>query len=113
MRKYPVPRFVILEHDWPERHWDLLLEEGSVLKAWRLAEQPSPGSRCRAEPNFDHRLLYLDYEGPLSGDRGSVQRWDAGEYFAHPAGIVLTGTKLNGLAEWHPESGYWVFTVEC
>ncbi|MFO0203155.1 MAG: hypothetical protein ACK528_08500, partial [Alphaproteobacteria bacterium] len=28
----------------------------------------------------NHRLLYLDYEGPVSGDRGHVTRWDWGEY---------------------------------
>jgi hypothetical protein len=33
-----------------------------------------------AEKTFDHRLMYLDYEGPISGDRGSVVRWDAGSY---------------------------------
>lgn len=26
----------------------------------------------------DHRLAYLDYEGPVSGDRGCVQRVDRG-----------------------------------
>lgn len=28
----------------------------------------------------NHRLLYLDYEGPVSGGRGHVTRWDWGEY---------------------------------
>ncbi len=28
----------------------------------------------------NHRLLYLDYEGPVSGNRGHVARWDWGEY---------------------------------
>ena len=31
-----------------------------------------------AEPNADHRLFYLDYEGPVSGGRGTVSRWAAG-----------------------------------
>lgn len=30
--------------------------------------------------NIEHRRLYLDYEGPISGDRGSVRRVDAGTY---------------------------------
>lgn len=31
---------------------------------------------------FDHRSKYLDYEGPLSGDRGSVKRHKGGHYAA-------------------------------
>ena len=26
-----MPRFVILEHDYPQRHWDLMLEGDGVL----------------------------------------------------------------------------------
>jgi hypothetical protein len=75
-----MPRFVILEHDWPERHWDLMLEAGAVLRTWRLASPPEPGRSIAATAIGDHRLLYLDYEGPLSGNRGTVKRWDAGEF---------------------------------
>jgi hypothetical protein len=75
-----MPRFVILEHDWPTRHWDLLLEAGDVLKAWRLLAEPALGKTIPAERNADHRLMYLDYEGPVSGDRGSVRRWAEGQY---------------------------------
>lgn len=75
-----MPRFVILEHDHPVRHWDLMLETGSILRTWRLAEPPRPGSVITAEATFDHRLHYLDYEGPVSGDRGTVTRWLAGTY---------------------------------
>lgn len=71
-------RFVILTHDWPSPHWDFLAERNGVLRAWRLLTEPVAGQDVAAESNFDHRLLYLDYEGPLSGDRGSVSRWDAG-----------------------------------
>jgi DNA polymerase Ligase (LigD) len=74
-----VPRFVVLAHDWPTPHYDLLLEAGHVLRAWRLADEPTPGVN-RAVPNADHRLHYLDYEGPVGGDRGTVARWAAGEY---------------------------------
>ena len=35
-----MPRFVILAHDWPTPHFDLLLEAGAVLKAWRLLAEP-------------------------------------------------------------------------
>lgn len=96
-----VPRYAILEHDWPTRHWDFLLEAGDVLRAWRLLAEPGQGSEVIAEKNFDHRRLYLDYEGPLSGNRGSVSRWDAGlfDWIADDAdGVVveLRGGRLAG-----------------
>jgi len=96
-----VPRFAVLEHDWPTRHWDLLLEEGPVLRAWRLLAEPGPGVTVPAEPNADHRLLYLDYEGPVSGGRGTVRRWDAGTFtwVTHETGRMVAefhGWRLDG-----------------
>ena len=98
-----MPRFAILDHDWPERHWDFLLEAGDVLRAWRLLEEPEIGKAIPAESNFDHRLIYLDYEGRLSGDRGSVLRWDAGSFEwleNEPERVMvkLAGAKLSGIA---------------
>jgi hypothetical protein len=75
-----MPRFAILEHDWPTPHWDFLLEAGSVLRSWRLLEEPGPGREVPAEPNAAHRLLYLDYEGPVTGGRGMVRQWDVGTF---------------------------------
>lgn len=73
-------RFVILEHDWPKQHWDLMLEADGVLRTWRLAAPLVPGQDIDAEPIGDHRLHYLEYEGPISGNRGSVVRWDQGAF---------------------------------
>lgn len=76
-----MPRFTILEHDHPALHWDLLLESGDTLKTWRLAQPPGPNThRIEATEIADHRLLYLDYEGPVSGERGVVKRWDGGVF---------------------------------
>ena len=75
-----MPRFVILEHDHPHLHWDLMLESGAVLRTWRLDAPPSAGRVVGAADSFDHRHHYLDYEGPVSGGRGTVRRWDAGSY---------------------------------
>jgi hypothetical protein len=75
-------RFAILEHDHPLLHWDLLLEADGVLKAWRLAQPPEPNHRLiDATALPDHRLRYLDYEGPVGGGRGQVKRWESGDYF--------------------------------
>lgn len=75
-----MPRFVILEHDHPVLHWDLMLEAGETLRTWRLAIPPQPGQRFPAIYLAHHRRLYLDYEGPLSGNRGRVVRWDSGTF---------------------------------
>ena len=73
-------RLVILEHDHPFLHWDLLLEEESSARTWRLLRKPCLGEPIAAEPLPDHRLMYLDYEGAVSGDRGTVNRFLSGTY---------------------------------
>jgi hypothetical protein len=73
-------RLVILEHDHPFLHWDLLLEEEYSARTWRLLRKPCLGEPIAAEPLPNHRLMYLDYEGVVSGDRGTVKRFLAGTY---------------------------------
>ena len=76
-----MPRFVILRHDSPRgEHFDFMLEAGDVLKTWALPRPPEIGVEMDCEALADHRLAYLDYEGPISGQRGSVTRWDCGTY---------------------------------
>ena len=76
-----MPRFAILIHDHPVLHWDFLLENGTACRTWRLLTAPdSPVNDFAAEELPDHRLMYLDYEGPVSGGRGVVTRWDVGEF---------------------------------
>src|SRR5215471_5456933 len=75
-----MPRFVILTHDHPYLHWDLMLEAGPVLRTWRLVSLPAPGETVAATALGDHRTAYLDYEGPVSSGRGTVTRWDCGTY---------------------------------
>jgi hypothetical protein len=111
-----VPRFVVLEHDWPAPHWDLLLEDGPVLRAWRLSTEPGPERTVPAEPNFDHRPLYLEYEGPVSGGRGAVRRWDAGTFEGEVGKgeweVRLAGGRLNGPGRMERGTdGGWVFRV--
>lgn len=81
----PAAAFVLLRHETQEGvHWDLMLDTGSVLTTWRLSADPSaagPGSpdiSVRRLP--DHRRDYLDYEGPVSRNRGYVTRADQGTY---------------------------------
>ena len=98
-----MPRFAILTHDHPSLHWDLLLENGSSCRTWRLRKAPDTPGDIPAEAIADHRLMYLDYEGPVSGERGTVTQWDAGtfEWLVNGDDLVkvrLTGRKLTGLA---------------
>jgi len=97
-----MPRFVILEHDHPELHWDLMLEAGEVLRTWKLAGPPTADHEISIQSSFDHRPLYLDYEGPISGNRGNVVRWDEGEFAwlkqeAGEVAVLLTGKRLRGV----------------
>jgi hypothetical protein len=74
-------RFVILHHRLDHgEHWDLMLEQGEVLLTWQLLRDPTDpaGYPIPARRIGDHRKAYLDYEGPLTGDRGTVRRVDSG-----------------------------------
>ncbi len=109
-------RFVILEHDHPQRHWDFMVEAGDALRTWRLLAEPLPGRCVLAEASFDHRKAYLDYEGPVSGGRGTVVRWDAGtleisEETPERLTMGLAGGRLRGPAVLEQDAGGWRFTA--
>jgi hypothetical protein len=78
-------RFVVLHHQLPaagERpsHFDLMLEQVDGLRTYALSQWP-PDRRPQsvlALPIHDRR--YLDYEGPVSHDRGTVRRIASGTY---------------------------------
>jgi hypothetical protein len=83
-----MPRFVLVRHECPPgyvkpSHWDFMLEADGVLLTWELRELPTAwGGTSAAAIDAtrlpDHRLAYLDYEGPLSGNRGTVRRVEGG-----------------------------------
>jgi len=80
-----MPRFVILRHEFPEgdarpSHWDVMFEADGTLRTWSILRMPDEREPQVALALSDHRLEYLSYEGPVSGDRGGVTRWDAGTY---------------------------------
>jgi hypothetical protein len=97
-------RFVVLEHDWGGLHWDLMLERGEALRTWAIDAPIVPGVELPARALADHRRLYLDYEGPISGARGRVRRVEQGWYEAlHWAPdrvlVRLSGDQLVGDVE--------------
>jgi hypothetical protein len=97
-----MPRYTILEHDHPFLHWDFLVEVGTALRGWRLAHQPQEGLDIAVQTLPEHRLIYLNYEGPISGGRGCVQRWDSGTCTLIEEGSLLQfhfqGQRLRGWA---------------
>ncbi len=97
-------RFVILHHTGHgDEHWDLMLEYADSLLTWQLEREPPSLAALPipAKRIGNHRKLYLDYEGPVSGGRGTVRRVDDGSLVwlsIEPSRFefVLHGKRLTG-----------------
>jgi len=97
-------RFVVLHHtEATGDHYDLMIEMGNQLATWKLHDPPehieSEAYDIHRLP--DHRPRYLDYEGPISGDRGHVTRHDSGECVVHQRSdarweVTFHGQRLMG-----------------
>ena len=108
-------RFVILYHEFPAGHarpphWDFMLEERDSLRTWALPRRPGRAGPMLADALADHRLEYLEYEGPVSRGRGTVSQWDSGTFVKkreEPGGLTLTltGKRLRGDVELTPVAG--------
>jgi hypothetical protein len=114
-----MPRFVVLTHDSPRGlHWDFMLEQEQVLATWALPEPPDADGPLVAQQLADHRLVYLDHEGRISGGRGHVRRWDTGIYQLRSQNeqewtVLLQGQRLLGEATLRripDEASAWEFT---
>lgn len=100
-------RFVILEHEPSSsgggtRHWDFMLEQEAVLVTWALDAPLVPGTPIEGRSLPAHRKRYLDYQGPVSGDRGHVTQWDAGRWraiYCRPGSwlVRIDGRRVSGL----------------
>ena len=66
-------------------HYDLMLSPADSKPLWTWAipinpvHQPLP-LECKAERLPNHRRIYLDYQGPISGNRGHVQQAALGTF---------------------------------
>ncbi|MEL7483478.1 MAG: hypothetical protein AAFN41_03895 [Planctomycetota bacterium] len=75
-------RHVLADGSW---HVDWLIEVEATarkrLPTFRLEDRPDRPSvdRFAAVLLGDHRRAYLDYEGPVSGDRGRVEQLATGQ----------------------------------
>jgi hypothetical protein len=100
-------RYAILRHQTPPgglrpAHWDFLLEGQGSLRTWALGREPDSQPAQAAEALPDHRLVYLDYEGPISGGRGHVLAWDRGtfrwiEQLPDRLVVEVDGVRLRGM----------------
>jgi hypothetical protein len=107
-------RFAVLRHSgFPERvdHYDLLLEtthgespEDTALMKFETTSQLH-SSELTVEYKGNIRRRYLQYEGPMSGNRGRVIRIDEGTYvfYGVSKGIDFNGKRLKGVL--YPDSG--------
>jgi len=99
-----ITRFVILHHrEHGGEHWDLMIEQSAGLATWRLARMPAAEDHAPIPATRlpDHRKAYLEYEGPISRDRGEVRRVEEGaceilEQAAAGWRVVLRGARLSG-----------------
>ncbi len=117
IEQIPGGRFVVLWHEVPREsdrmsHWDVMFETSATgpLETWELLDEPHAGLTTQARRLLDHRREYLEYEGPVSRNRGWVTRWDEGTYTRVKTGpklrlLLLAGTRLHGLLEIEPASG--------
>jgi len=75
--RVPAYRFSVSRHQTNSasarpNHYDLFLETEDCLWTWEWLDLPAtcPKGWCRRLPN--HRKVYLDHSGPISGDRGTL-----------------------------------------
>lgn len=83
-KKFPSLQFVVLHHQFPpgserKSHWDLLLEQphtkSNQLLTFEVSTPPQEWRKpTSAKRLSDHRSIYLEYEGPISRNRGTVSR---------------------------------------
>lgn len=88
-------RFAVLLHTLPATsirasHWDLLLQfaeyrskDEKCLDCFELSLPPEQWSSLAISRLPSHRALYLEYAGPISGDRGTVEQVMVGEVQWH------------------------------
>lgn len=112
-------RFVILLHEGHgPTHWDLMIEDQGTLATWQFLSDPTAAGSTQqtlgARRLPAHRIAYLNYEGPVSGNRGRVRQADAGTCEALSAGkqqwrLVFAGQKLRGRFDLREGSrGEWI-----
>ena len=92
-----------------------MLETHAALATWSLQADPLAAMPLQAVQIHDHRKAYLDYSGPVSGDRGRVDPQDSGTLTVISREenlwtFELGGTVLSGRFELRRVAGdRWMF----
>ncbi len=100
----PTRRTVLLRHTLADGtwHYDWMLERDSSderrLVTFRVRVRPDElrSAETIGDRLADHRARYLDYQGPLGGGRGSVQRVGEGDVLS----LTLGSASLEASVRW-------------
>jgi hypothetical protein len=106
--KTGVRRWVLLRHELPggEWHYDWMIqrsdEADAPLLTFRVFVRPDDATvlEFAAERLGDHRAVYLEYEGEVSGGRGRVDRVAAGVVESLRESAERVDVRLAGVGEW-------------
>jgi hypothetical protein len=74
-------RFVVQRHEVApgDVHFDFMVEAGEKLATWKFPGPLPEQGELVGERSFDHRRVYLEFEGEISGGRGRVSIVARGE----------------------------------
>ena len=106
-------RYVVLRHTgYGRAHFDLMFEREGKLMTWRSPRWPLE-TDTPLDKLADHRIAYLDYEGPISGGRGRVRRIVSGTFVPgrHANGISFVLDGMRELVFKHVEGNHWLAEV--
>ncbi len=103
---------VLLRHELPDGSWhvDWMVAQDRAAEARlitfrlpRRLDELAAGESIQAERLEDHRAAYLEYQGPVSGGRGSVSRLRSGQ--------IMQLQRKTGLQELTRQSA-WILRVQ-
>jgi len=113
-------RFTISLHISEFTHYDLFMEKAEYLETWSLnanfLEEFQRGKTVTLEEKPPHRNIYLDYEGEISGNRGSLKIFDKGTYILKNDIYIIKGSKIRGnlkILRINGECGTGTLTSPC
>jgi hypothetical protein len=105
-------------HGFPD-HFDWLIDQPDLnaehrLITFRVVDRPDLCGSFTAQKSPDHRAIYLDYEGELSGGRGEVSRVAEGKvmHLSRGADELRATVKWDGCMRTyiaHCQDGVWLF----